>query len=219
MTETYHYDLGFGSEYEKLILRNIVKEMIHELDLKTVCEYPTNNLMGDNSEVFSGHNLKIDRLSRPEEANERRYDLVWNFCEIEQQDSPFKTIDEMLSLTRRYLLIIVQNRRNPGVYLHKIYHNLTGRKWGHGNIQLMSPNLLVDFLSNYGRIIRTDYFDIPWFILDIYESGNLLRRLIPKSMEGSMLQMRRSRLEDLPISYKKYLAHHAYVLFEKYSVA
>jgi hypothetical protein len=216
---TYHYDLGFGSEYEKFILGNIVKELIHELDLNSVCEYPMNNLMGDNSEIFSGYGLRVDRLSRLEQAKKGKYDLVWNFCEIEQQISLFKIIDEMLMLTGRYLLIILQNRRNPGVYLHKIYHTLTGRKWNHGNIMLMSTNPIVNLLSNYGRITRTGFFDIPWFVLDIYESGAFLRRLIPSRVAGSMLKIRKSRFEDLPQFCKKYFAHHSYVLFEKCSTA
>lgn len=116
MTETYHLDLGFGSEYEKFILRSLVKEIVDELNLESVCEYPTNNLMGDNSEIFSGLHLRIDRLARPEQTN-AKYDLVWNFCEIEQQINPFKLMKEMLLLTQKYLIIILQNRRNPGVPL------------------------------------------------------------------------------------------------------
>lgn len=144
-----------------------------------------------------------------------QYDLVWNFCEIEQQEQPLKLLKSMLALTRRYLLVIVQNRWNPGVVLHKIQHNLAGKDWDHGNIALMSIRPVVESLSHFGRILEIGYFDVPWFVLDIYESGALLRRLIPRSISGSALKLRKSRFEDLPSWCKKYLAHHSYVLFEK----
>jgi hypothetical protein len=189
--------------------------MVQELDIRSVCEYPANDLMGDNSEAFSDQTLQITKLSRPDRNAELKSDLVWNFCEIEQQRKPSGLINEMLSLTRRYLLIIIQNRRNPGIPLHRIYHILAGKKWDHGRFSLMTPKPLIRILSKYGKIIRVGYFDVPWFILDIYESGVFLRRLIPKSFSGSMLGLKKSRFEELPPRYKRYLAHHAYILFEK----
>ena len=79
----------------------------------------------------------------------------------------------------------------------------------------MSPDPVVQSLSKVGRVIRIGYFDVPWFVLDIYESGILLRRMIPNALEGSMLRLRKSRFEEMPLFYKKWLAHHAYILFEK----
>jgi len=215
MSSTGNCPLGFGTEYEKFILREIASRIVQDYDLKSVCEYPANNLLGDNNEVFAGHNLRIDRLSDPTSTGKMQYDLVWNFCEIEQQIDPHSLIRRMLLLTRKYLLIIVQNRRNPGVYLHKIYHYLTGKEWDHGNIMSMSPTPVVKYLRSFGRIIQVGYFDVPWFILDIYESGAFLRKLVPHSLSGSMLRLKKSKFEEMPDSCKKYLAHHAYVLFEK----
>ena len=209
------HELGFGTEYEKFVLQDVAKNIVQELRIRSVCEYPSNDLMGDNSEIFSDHPLQITRLSRPYRNTESKSDLVWNFCEIEQQREPSELINEMLSLTKRYLLIIIQNRRNPGIPLHWVYHVLVGKKWDHGRFSLMTPKPLIRILSRYGKIIRVGYFDVPWFILDIYESGVILRRLIPKSFSGSMLGLKKSRFEELPTRYKQYLAHHAYILFEK----
>jgi len=121
----------------------------------------------------------------------------------------------MLPLTRRYLLIIVQNRWNPDMVLHKIQHSLAGREWNHGNIALMSNWPVVESLSHFGRVLEIGYFDVPWFVLEIYESGAFLRELIPRSLSRSALELRRSRFEDLPSWCKKHLAHHSYVLFKK----
>ena len=209
------HELGFGTEYEKFVLQDVAKNIVQELSIKSVCEYPSNDLMGDNSEIFSDQILQITKLSRPYRNTESKSDLVWNFCEIEQQREPSELINEMLSLTKRYLLIIIQNRKNPGIPLHWVYHVLVGKKWDHGRFSLMTPKPLIRILSRYGKIIRVGYFDVPWFILDIYESGVILRRLIPKSFSGSMLGLKKSRFEELPTRYKQYLAHHAYILFEK----
>jgi hypothetical protein len=209
------HELGFGTEYEKFVLRDVAKKIVQELSIKSVCEYPSNSLMGDNSEIFSDQTLQTTKLTRPHRNTESKSDLVWNFCEIEQQREPSELINEMLSLTKRYLLIITQNRRNPGIPLHWVYHVLVGKKWDHGRFSLMTPKPLIRILSRYGKIIRVGYFDVPWFILDIYESGVILRRLIPKSFSGSMLGLKKSRFEELPTRYKQYLAHHAYILFEK----
>ena len=209
------HELGFGTEYEKFVLQDVAKNIVQELRIRSVCEYPSNDLMGDNSEIFSDQILQITKLSRPYRNTESKSDLVWNFCEIEQQREPSELINEMLSLTKRYLLIIIQNRRNPGIPLHWVYHVLVGKKWDHGRFSLMTPKPLIRILSKYGKIIRVGYFDVPWFILDIYESGVILRRLIPKSFSGSMLGLKKSRFEELPTRYKQYLAHHAYILFEK----
>jgi hypothetical protein len=209
------HELGFGTEYEKFVLQDVAKNIVQELRIRSVCEYPSNDLMGDNSEIFSDQRLRMTKLTRPYRNTESKSDLVWNFCEIEQQREPSEVINEMLSLTKRYLLIIIQNRKNPGIPLHWVYHVLVGKKWDHGRFSLMTPKPLIRILSRYGKIIRVGYFDVPWFILDIYESGVILRRLIPKSFSGSMLGLKKSRFEELPTRYKQYLAHHAYILFEK----
>jgi len=212
---TARHELGFGTEYEKFILRDIAQRIIRELKPTSICEYPANNLMGDNSEVFEGFDLRIDRLSNLDRVKKGAYDLVWNFCEIEQREDITELVQEMLLRTRRYLFVVLQNRRNPGVGLHRIYHSLSGRRWDHGRIGLMSPTPLVRLLSGYGKIISVDYFDVPWFILDVYECGAYLRVIIPKFLR-SRQQLKKSRFEQMPYSLRRWLAHHAYVLFEKF---
>ena len=177
MSRTPH-ELGFGTEYEKFVLRDVAKNIVQELHIRSICEYPSNNLLGDNNEIFSDQTLQITKLSRPYRNTESKSDLVWNFCEIEQQKEPSELINEMLSLTKRYLLIIMQNRRNPGIPLHWVYHMLLGKKWDHGRFSLMTPKPLIRILSKFGKIIRVGYFDVPWFILDVYESGVILRKIM-----------------------------------------
>jgi hypothetical protein len=211
----YEYELGFGTEYEKFIMRDIARSLINELGISSVCEYPSNRLMNDNSEVFAAHDIAVDRLTFVDERKKREYDLVWNFCEIESAKNPLSLINSMLNLTRRYLLIVSQNNRNIGVHLHRIYHVLKGREWDHGIIAMMSPKPVCKLLKPYGNIVEVNYFDAPWFVLDVYETGDFLRRMVPRSLAGEMLSVKKSMFEEMPIPVKSWLAHHAYVLFEK----
>jgi hypothetical protein len=211
----YEYGLGFGTEYEKFILRDIARSLIHELGISSVCEYPANRLMNDNSEVFEEHGVAVDRLTVIDEREEREYDLVWNFCEIERTEDPRSLIKTMLNLTRRYLLIVSQNKRNVGIPLHKLYHMFKRRSWDHGIISMMSPKPVCNLLKPYGNIVEVNYFDVPWFVLDLYETGNFLRKLVPQSLSGELLSLKKGKFEDMPISVKSWLAHHGYVLFEK----
>jgi hypothetical protein len=209
------YELGFGTEYEKFILRGIVRDLIHKLEIRSVCEYPSNNLMGNNSEIFEISGVIVDRLSKLEYIKKGGYDLVWNFCEMERASNPLTLLHEMLMLTRKYLLIISQNNRNVGVHLHRVYHLVKKRKWDHGSIALMSPEPVLKLLKRYGNIILVGYFDVPWFILDVYESGGFLRRIVPSFARSAVLNLRRSKFEELPNFIKAWVAHHVFVLFEK----
>lgn len=211
----YEYELGFGTEYEKFIMRDIARSLIHELGISSVCEYPSNRLMGDNSEVFEAHDVTVDRLTFADGTKKGEYDLVWNFCEIECAQDPLRLINQMLNLTRRYVLIVSQNKRNIGVPLHRIYHVLKRREWDHGIMAMMSPKPVCKLLKPYGNIVEVNYFDVPWFVLDVYETGGFLRRMVPRTFAGEMLSLKKSMFEEMPTSVKSWLAHHGYVLFEK----
>ncbi|MGB9960254.1 MAG: hypothetical protein ACPLKQ_07030 [Candidatus Bathyarchaeales archaeon] len=208
-------ELGFGTEYEKFVLKSIVGDLIHRLEIKSVCEYPSNSLMGNNSEIFEAYGVVVHRLSRLEDNKKGEYDLVWNFCEIECSYNPLNLIKEMLMLTRRYLLIITQNNRNFGVHLHRVYHFVKKQRWDHGFIAFMSPEPSLRLLRRYGDVLAIGYFDVPWFILDVYESGSFLRRMIPNPIQSVTLELRESKFEGLPNFIKSWLAHHVYIVFEK----
>jgi hypothetical protein len=67
-------------------------------------------------------------------------------------------------------------------------------------------------------IIQRGAFDAPWFILDVYEAGSLLLRLVPKSLLGGKIkqnEIKPSFFENLSFGTKKWLSHHVYVLIEK----
>jgi len=203
---------GFGLVYEKLVFSEVASRLIKDLGLRTVCEYPANNLMGNNSDVFRG--CEIVRLKGGVKES-MKFDLVWNFCEFEQADDPDKLIEQCVELSAKYLFIVTQNIRNPGVLIHRLYHLLKRRRWDHGKIARMSYNAVRSNLN--GRrleILATGAFDAPWFIFDVYESGKFLRKLI-FNVGTNDENLRESFFEKSPMWIRSWLAHHHYVLLTK----
>lgn len=194
--------LGYGTEYEKMILKRIAKEICQRYQIRSACEYPENDLLGEDV-IF------------PRTKKAKRYDLVWNFCEFERQKDPAQLIAQMRQKSRRYLLIITQNHRNPGVFLHFFYHLLVRRPWDHGSLKRMSYQSVLKVLKKFDNLkaIQIGAFDIPWFVLDVYESGKIFRNL--PFFKDKLKQLKESRFEEWPLLLKMWLAHHHFLLIKK----
>jgi hypothetical protein len=212
-------DRGFGTAYEKAIIGKIFDDLVEKYQLKTVCEFPCNDLMENNSSEFEDIGCKVTRQSLKDAEVAGKFDLVWCFCELEQQDDPSFLIKKMLDKSQRYVLIVSQNKRNLGVALHYLYHFLLRRKWDHGHIKYMTTTVFEKKLAKKNvSILLRGAFDAPWFILDVYEAGSTLLKLVPKSLlKGKIKQteIKPSKFENLPFWIKKWLSHHVYVLIEK----
>lgn len=207
-------DLGFGTRYEKFIFQEIAKKLAADFKIKRVAEYPANSLLGDNREIFNKCCPVVDQISCFQK-NLPKYDLVWNFCKFERQKNPYPLLEKMSFLSNKYLLLVVQNKTNPGVFLHKIFHLLVRRKWDHGFLRKMSAKPVSQACrAKKLKILKVGAFDVPWFILDVYESGKLLRKFLP-GLFTKQKKMKKSRFEQWPFWIKKWLAHHFYILAEK----
>lgn len=211
-------DRGFGTAYEKFIVSKIFDDMVEKYKIKTVCEFPSNDLMDNNSSEFENVGCQVTRQSLGDVNTPGKYDLVWCFCEVEQQENPQQLIEKMLQKSQKYMLVITQNKLNLGVPLHYIYHFFARRKWNHGHYKYMTTSFIEKKLEKNQVIIEKGAFDAPWFILDVYEAGALLLKLIPKKlMNGKIKQteIRPSFFEKWPYTYKKLISHHVWVLIEK----
>lgn len=193
---------GFGTEYEKYILRKIATKICQKYKIKSCLEFPKNRLLSERG-IF----LRSKRTEKP--------DLVWNFCEFENQNDSEKFLEKISSLSKKYLLIITQNHFNPGVFLHLLYHQVSGRKWDHGDFRKMSYfSVLKTAKKNKNlKVVEINAFDIPWFILDVYETGKYFRRL--PIIKRGIKKIKESRLENYPRTLKLILGHHHYLLLEK----
>ena len=203
----YDEKIGYGSNYEKHILRNIFLDLLGKHKIGSVLEFPANKLMGKHQDMFENTGVK---------AGKNKADLVWNFCEFEQSQNPEFLLKEMAELSHKYIFIITGNRRNLGVILHRIFHLLTLKKWDHGQILKMDyKKVKKEVKKNKNlKILEKGAFDIPWFILDVYECGRFLRKFVPKT-QSEKITIKPSCFENLPFFLKKYLAHHFYLLVEK----
>jgi hypothetical protein len=200
---------GFGLAYEKFIFSRLALRLVNTFGLKTVCEYPANNLMGNYGDVFIG--CELTRLGSSAKED-RKFDLVWNFCEFEQAEDPNYLIERVSELSNGLVLIVTQNIRNPGVLIHRLYHALKAKRWDHGRLSRMSYNAVKSKIRKKGfEIIETGAFDAPWFILDLYESGRFLRKLILERGTDET-DLKKSVFEDWPPWILSWLAHHHYVL-------
>lgn len=195
-------ELGYGTDYEVFILKGIAKRLQQKYKIASTLEFPKNNLLG-NAVVFSGQSKK----DQP--------DLVWNFCEFENQKNSESFFQKLNKFNSKYLLIITQNHYNPGVLIHLIYHFLLKSKWNHGDFKKMSYlSVLSDLaeISNF-EVVEIGAFDVPWFILDVYETGKYFRSL--PLLKGGIKKISISRFENLPLFLKYFLGHHHFVLLKR----
>ena len=198
--------LGFGTAYETAIFRESIDRLVKKYQIKRVLEYPITNLLNDFQ-----YKASTGQIGPPE----TNHDLVWSFCHFEQNEDSDQFIDDLADKTNRYLLMAIQNNRNPGLTLHWFYHKIIGKEWDHGKIGKMSPKKLRKAVTkNNFTILEDDFHDLPWFILDVYECGHFLKKLVPRSLLNEQ-DVKPSKFEGWPRIIKSFLAHHYQVLAEK----
>lgn len=206
--------LKFGMVYEKTVFAMLVRRLLCGRKIRSVCEYPSNDLMGNNNDEFERLGCYVKRLKVLRHTDEK-YDLVWNFCEFEKRKDPSSLIQEMMCLSKKYGLIITQNKHNVLMF-HRLYHSVKRKTWDHGFIRFMSSRAISKILNDFGdlRIVRVGAFDVPWFVLDFYEGGSFFRKLVPKSLLSKQ-KVKESVFEKFPLFAKNLLAHHHFVMWEK----
>ncbi len=208
--------LGFGTAYEKALLFDYAKDWVDKYDVKTVLEYPANNLMGNNNEIFERLLGKgnCEKLEKNEKAK-KKYDLVWCFCEFENEEDSQKFIQDML-VKARYVLIITQNYLNLGVPIHRFWHFLLRRKWNHGKISKSSSNSVKRYVED-NRIVESGAFDCPWFYFDIYETFSDIKGLLKKEvLKEQEFVIKESMFEILPLPIKSVICHHNYLIIKNF---
>lgn len=208
--------LGYGTAYEKVLLLNHAKGWIDKYNINSVLEYPANDLMDNNNEIFEKilGTKSCNRLKRGEKTD-KKYDLVWCFCEFENDKDSEKFIQDMINKSNCYVLIITQNYKNLGVPIHALWHILLRRRWNHGMIHKFSSAYVKKFIKN-DNILEIGAFDCPWFYFDIYETLFDIKSLLGKGIEGSEKEfyVEESIFERLPTYIKTSICHHNHLIFK-----
>lgn len=196
---------GYGTEYEKFVLKELFRKLIKKYHIKSIKESPSNNLMGNHQEIFE--NLEI-------EFKKESPDMVWNFCEFDYA-KPKEFLNELVRINANFFIIITQNNKNIGVWFHRFYHLLLGHDWNHGRIKNMSYKKVVNLVKGYSELEIKEIlaFDAPWFILDVYETGRHIKKFLPRGLTNTQLKL--SCFETWPFGLKKFLSHHFLILIER----
>jgi len=182
-----------------------------------------------------GFSAKLTTVqAEPESLNPSlgAFDLVWNYCMFERFANPAGLLDEMSRFSRRYVMILTQNRKNFGTPIHIIYHQAHRLRWDHGQLNQMSMDAICQAMQAAGLQIReSGTVDIPpW--LDTWDMP--LRGVLKSSLSavglnwdwslkpgqassepGALVRLTRWVEHNLPDWFKASQAHHFYVLAEK----
>lgn len=190
---------GYGTAYERYAFDRFAEELLRRYEISTVLELPADGIMGIpglNSLIFAelGCAVTVAHPSKRLLLNAKRlwttlglranfvtthhlrsgfkddaFDLVRNFCVLVHVEDVRSMIKEMLRVTRRYVLLEVQNVRNIGLPLHRLYHALRKEPWTHGdmeNARLSYIRWLIE--QEGGRILETGTMDMPpWPDIDV----------------------------------------------------
>ncbi len=112
----------------------------------------------------------------PVAANQ--FDLVWNFNRLPFLD-PQALVTDMARLSRRYVALVVPNRRNYGFPARRLYHRRTGLPWSYGDAAVMAPSAVRRLLEEAGlRVLETRWLDVPWWP-DIIDPVAWLVAMVP----------------------------------------
>lgn len=215
---------GYGTEYERFALNKFILKTVDKYKISTVLEMPANGVMGIpglKSMIFAktGCDVTVSHPSREflDAAKEiwncfgleakfvqsscihsvfadDSFDLVWNFCVYEHYDNPRDVIQEMLRVTKKNILLEIQNVHNIGLPIHRTYHALRNEQWDHGDMRSMD-------LSHLNRVIAEFHADLmetgatdmpPWPDINIGLKEMLSRKkkeqYTPPIYEGSELR-------------------------------
>ena len=171
------------------------------------------------------------------------FDLVWSFCAFEHLQHPRRGTAEMVRLSRRHVLIFIQNALLPGPWLHRLTHWRTGEEWDHGDTGRMDlpavRSALVQAAATNGRslrVIETGGADLPpWPDINMMLSDLLPSLLLgrphssPRTRTSSTAEVAACAEVELPTLLSLWhllaerscpgplsalLAHHPYLLVE-----
>jgi len=177
-------------------------------------------------------NMILTSEDRPLPFPDDTFDLVWNFCMMERYGDPNGLIGEMKRVSRKLVLIMTQNWWNWGTAPHRFYHQYKKKAWDHGYKTYMTFEGIDRVIkANDLKILERGGVDAPP-IIDTWDTpirGTLQSILAMVKMQwkwkakakpserkdSGFLKMFASLEESLPEWFKRYQAHHLYVLAQK----
>jgi SAM-dependent methyltransferase len=162
------------------------------------------------------------------------FDLVWNYCVFERFHDPSPLVREMKRVSRKYVLIMTQNAHNFGTVFHRTYHRLADLEWDHGETRQMTFRAIRRAIREQDLVIEEEgAVDIPpWMDTWDMPLRGVLKEILAAvgrdwdwKIEDSdevdeeepswLMDFLCSLEESLPEWFRRYQAHHLYVLARK----
>ncbi len=201
-------DRGLGTTFERFAIYQWLEDVVSRYPIQTALEGPGDGVAGipgihsiplaqqgcnvtialENTEALAqarqvwkaqgcrGNFVRVRGTPLPFPAH--CFDLVWNFNRLPFLDAPALAA-ELVRLSRRYVALIVPNRRNYGFPARRLYHKRTDQPWVYGNTKVMHPRTVREILKSLGmQILETRWLDVPWWP-DIIDPIAWLRAMIP----------------------------------------
>lgn len=107
-----------------------------------------------------------------------RFDFVWNFNRLPFLE-PQALLAEMDRVSRRYVALVVPNRRNYGFPARRLYHRRTGQPWPYGDASVMDPPRVRGLLASAQlRVLEMRWLDVAWWP-DIIDPRAWLAAMVP----------------------------------------
>ena len=208
--------------------------------IKVYLTNPSQIMLDNAKKVWKKHRL-IDMVELKQAEvdslpyDDSSHDLVWNYCMFERFEHPEVLLQEMLRVSKKYLLIMTQNFWNMGTFIHWLYHKVHKIEWDHGNKHLMTFKGIKKALSLFELdIIDEGAIDTPpWMdTWDMPLRGEIKKILSPlgfqwewKVKTGKVTTPEKNKkglighLADieysLPYWFNKFQTHHLYILCQK----
>ncbi len=180
---------GKGLDYERFALRKLFRRMVEERGIRSVLEIPARGekampsiysiaLAEAGCEVtlvnpqpksmwawqeldLPVRCIEVDRLEATG-LESGGWDLVWNFMQLSQVDDKAAQLDEMVRLSRRWVMFVAVNRFNPGFFSHRAVHRINQVPWTHGDVAWMNPYHVRRIFRERGlNVARTGAVDTP----------------------------------------------------------
>lgn len=201
---------GYGTYYERLALTALLNRVIRKNNVHSVCEFPSNGVMGipginslgiDETIPITLTNPSKELLSEMKQIWKRirsttnvafktddytksslhddSYDLVYNFCVYEHltEDEGKQLLREMCRVSRRYVLLFVQNKNNIAIPFHILINTLRREMWSNGSIKRYNlKKIQTDCMSQNlpMHVVEKGYFDFPpWPDINMNITGSL----------------------------------------------
>jgi len=151
------------------------------------------------------------------------FDLVWNYCEIEKSAAPKRLLNEMVRVSRKFILLMIQNSLTYGYFIHRIHHRYFNIPWDHGNPRLMRLEKIIQLSKECSlKIVEVGLIDATPFpdtwelmVLPLSAKKNMkygLRELQLERKVPISVKIIYTFEKCLPWILKLIFAHHPYII-------